>query len=270
MELVKIIFIAVLQGIAEFLPISSSGHVVVVSSLTGFSAEDTALLNAVVHAGTLCSIIVFYFKMLWDIVIHPRNWKIIGLVFIASIPAGVAGVVLKMNDADDLLNQLPVVAAGFFVTAAILYFWGRPSGGSVPEIRQLSWWRALLIGVGQMIAIVPGISRAGTTISTGQRLGLNGKDAAAFSFLMGAVVIGGPFLLEIPGIAAGIADGNEQMIPWYYLASAFVVAALVGYFSLKILIKVLDKGKFRFFAWYLAAMGVVTTVLSVYKYLIEG
>ena len=268
MELVKIIAIAALQGIAEFLPVSSSGHVVLVADITGFSAPDTALLNAVVHAGTLIAIIVYYFKTIYSIVVDRSNWRIIGLVAVASIPAAVAGLTLKYYKIDDALNQLPVVAAGFFAAAVILFTMGRPAKEPMPELKSLTFGKALVIGFGQMLAITPGISRSGTTISCGQRMGLSGNDAATFSFLMGAVVIGGPFLLELPEIieSAHLPADDNTMI-WWHLAIAFAVAAAVGYASLRILIKILDKGKFRLFAWYLAFMGLLTSVITICKYI---
>jgi undecaprenyl-diphosphatase len=268
MELLKIILIALLQGIAEFLPISSSGHVVLLADITGFSAGNTALLNAVVHAGTLVAILIYYFKTIFSIVVDVKKWRIIALVAVASIPAAAAGLTLKFCGMDEVLNRLPVVAAGFFVSAAILWTMGRPMAEQLPDIKKLSFLKALVIGLGQMIAIIPGISRAGTTISVGQRMGLSGNDAATFSFLMGAVVIGGPFLLELPDIiGAAWAPAAGEMIPWWHLAVAFAVAGFVGYISLRCLIRILDRGKLQFFAWYLLLAGTAAVVLTVCKYI---
>ncbi len=267
MDFIKVIFLAIAQGIAEFLPISSSGHLLVLGDWLGFDSESNMQLNVILHAGTLLAILLFYFRKLVGIIVEPQRRWIIVLVIIGSIPAGVVGVGLKVCGLDELLFGYSLVAgAGFLVTATLLLtVFGLPwknrncENAESEALEKMSLKQAFLIGCAQAVAILPGISRSGSTISCGVFAKLSKTDAAEFSFLLAIPAIGGATLLELLKIvkAPVMPSGSEALM----LLIGFLVSAAVGYGALAGLIAMLRRGKLGWFAFYLYAAACV--VLSV-------
>jgi len=255
-----IIFMAIIQGIAEFLPISSSGHLEILGQLFAFDAETNATLNIVLHAGTLLAIIVYYFKELINI-LKKYDFDLIGKIIIATIPVGVAGIIVKSMAWDEsIFNNLFVPGIGFLITATIL-LWGQESKGN-KTLDKLSFKQSILIGLAQAIAVLPGISRAGSTISAGLKCGLAKADAARFSFLLAMPAIGGVVLVKI----FLLLKNNKftlHSLSTSDLAIGFIVSAVVGYFSLRLLLKLLKHGDFKYFAWYLYLLGIATLVWAI-------
>lgn len=254
-SLIFIIFMAIIQGIAEFLPISSSGHLAILGRLFAFDAETNATLNIVLHAGTLLAIIVYYFKELINI-FKKYDFDLIGKIIIATIPVGVVGIIVKSMAWDEsIFNNLFVPGIGFLITATIL-LWGQKSKGN-KTLDKLSFKQSILIGLAQAIAVFPGISRAGSTISAGLKCGLAKADAARFSFLLAMPAIGGVVLVKI----FLLLKNNKftlHSLSTSDLAIGFIVSAVVGYFSLRLLLKLLKHGDFKYFAWYLYLLGIAT------------
>jgi undecaprenyl-diphosphatase len=248
---------AVIQGIAEFLPISSSGHLAILGRLFCFDAETNVTLNIILHAGTLLAIIIYYFKELIEI-LKKYDFDLIGKIIIATIPVGIIGVIVKIMDLDkSIFNNLFVPGIGFLITASIL-LWGQKSNDN-KTLDKLNFKQSILIGLIQAIAVFPGISRAGTTISAGLKCGLAKADAARFSFLLAIPAIGGVVLVKI-FLLLKKSELTLHSLDVSYLAVGFIVSALVGYFSLALLLKLLKRGNFKYFAWYLYALGLVTLV----------
>jgi undecaprenyl-diphosphatase len=254
-DLWKVLILAVVQGIGEFLPISSSGHVVVAAALLNESKDalDVADLNIVLHLGTLGSILVFYWKRILQLLTSDRRvilWLILG-----TLPAVVIGLPLK-KFAGWILSD-PLVAGCFFpVTGAVLLWGMRHSHGTV-DYREMTWKQALAIGCAQAAAIMPGLSRSGSTISAGLSVGLKRDSAATFAFL-----------LAIPAIAgAGVLEARDLLKPEYHASATplnmligAVVAFFVGLGSLWILVRLLERGRLQIFAGYCIALGVVVIV----------
>ncbi len=254
-----IIFMAVVQGIAEFLPISSSGHLAILGRLFCFDAETNATLNIILHAGTLLAIIVYYFKELIGI-LKKYDYDLIGKIIIATIPVGIIGVIIKAMDLDkSIFNNLFVPGAGFLITASIL-LWGQRTEND-KTLDKLSFKQSIFIGLLQAIAVFPGISRSGTSISAGLKCGLAKAEAAKFSFLLAIPAIGGVVLVKIFLLLKNSKLALHSL-DTSYLAVGFVVSALVGYFSLALLLKLLKRGNFKYFAWYLYALGLITLVFA--------
>ena len=256
-SLLFIVLMAVIQGIAEFLPISSSGHLAILGRLFRFDAETNVTLNIILHAGTLLAIIIYYFKELIEI-LKKYDFDLIGKIIIATIPVGIIGVIVKIMDLDkSIFNNLFVPGIGFLITASIL-LWGQKSNDN-KTLDKLSFKQSILIGLIQAIAVFPGISRAGTTISAGLKCGLAKADAARFSFLLAIPAIGGVVLVKI-FLLLKKSELTLHSLDVSYLTVGFIVSALVGYFSLALLLKLLKRGNFKYFAWYLYALGLVTLV----------
>ena len=263
----EVCVLAAAQGVAEFLPISSSGHLLVLSNWFGFDAEKSMTLNVVLHAGTLLAIVVFYFRKLLSILLDPARRRLIGLVIAGSVPAAVVGIGLKVSHLEYVIFSSPYVAAvGFAVTGFMLFkvfsAHAEDKANSVAA-EKMSYMQALIIGCAQAIAITPGISRSGSTISCGVMCNLRKADAAEFSFLLAIPAIGGATLLETLDIIKApetMAEGG-----WILLAVGFTVSALVGYFSLAGLIALLKKGRLDCFAYYLFIAALITAAAETVK-----
>ena len=260
LELFKVGILAVFQGVAEFLPISSSGHLQVLQFLLGFDTESNIFLSVVLHSGTLLAIVVFYFLTLWEILVK-RQFKLILAIIIGTIPAGLAGVGIKLSGLDDIIfTSLLVPAIGFLFTAFLLLYALRgrteEEENSALPLAEIPLTKALLIGIAQAVAITPGISRSGSTIAAGLKVNLKKADCARFSFLLAIPAIGGAMVLELKDLFSAPGDiTSGDIMVWLF---GFIIAAVVGYFSLKLLLGILQKGKLQYFAWYLLGASIFT------------
>lgn len=225
-ELISALILAVVQGITEWIPVSSSGHLVLFEKLLGYSGG--LLFEVALHFGTLMAVFVYFGKEIVDIFedILKGRWKsenarLGALIVVASIPAGIIGY-LFLELFESIFNNLIVVAFGFGITGLFLII----ASLDVGKKGELGYGKSFLIGIAQAIAILPGISRSGATLSSGILLGLDAKKAAKFSFLMAIPVIFGANIIAI----------GRQRLPseliWATLVS-FIVGLLVIHFMFK-------------------------------------
>ncbi|MDD5597585.1 MAG: undecaprenyl-diphosphate phosphatase [Victivallaceae bacterium] len=255
-----VIFMAAVQGIAEFLPISSSGHLAVMGRLFGFDAETNAVLNIVLHAGTLLAILIYYFKELLAI-LQKYDFKLVGQLALATVPVGISGLTVKLLGWDEsIFNNLFVPGAGFLITATLLLRSRKPEAGK--SIDELGCGKSFLIGLVQAFAVLPGVSRSGSTIAAGFKCGLKSEDAARFSFLLAVPAIGGVAFVKLLMLLKN-TDSTLHSLGVSYLAAGFIVSALVGYFSLCLLLRLLKRGDFKYFAWYLYFLGLATLIWAI-------
>ncbi|MFM7058876.1 MAG: undecaprenyl-diphosphate phosphatase [Planctomycetota bacterium] len=259
MNLLFAILLGIVQGIAEFLPISSSGHLVIAQALLfQFSSAplpewlEGMTMNVALHFGTLLSITVVYRRELLDAVRQPR--LLIQLI-IASIPVAVVG--LGFKDALEALFNNPMAAGCcLLVTAGILLTARRLQSGSVP-LDALPMRSALLIGLFQAVAVLPGISRAGSTVGAGLMCGLKSREAARFSFFLAIPAIGGATLLETLKL---FTRGDTTHPEWLPLFVGAGVSFLVGTLSLRWLIRQLQANRLHWFAGWCLAAGLCTVI----------
>lgn len=259
MSLLEAIIIGIIQGATEFLPISSDGHLVLIPAVFGLSQPDLVLIG-LVHAGTLLAIVGYFARDLWAILkavvaglverkpFADDNARLGWLMVLGSVPAAIVGLALK--DWFEQQFQSPVVAAvGLLVTAAFLVAGERLLRGdrSIPQLR---WLDALIIGSFQVLALLPGVSRSGTTIASGLGRGLDRPSAARFSFLVGLPAIAGAGLLSILDIFT--AQGS---LPIGHYVAAFVAAAGVGYLCIAFLLSWVKRHSLYLFAAYCAVVG---------------
>jgi undecaprenyl-diphosphatase len=262
------IVLGVVQGLTEFLPVSSSGHLVLGGHLLGLK-EPQLFFDILVHVATLLATCLFYRRALWSMVsegfggcralasgtplgetLRSHPYFRFGLMVVAgSVPTAVIGLVFK--DALEQLFHEPRQAAGMLlVTAAILMVTRFRSGGD-QGLGSMALVTALVIGVAQGMAIVPGISRSGTTIACALVLGVEREHAARFSFLLAIPAILGAMLLKLGEMTTLVG------LDWVSLGGGFVAAAVTGFVALKLLIPVVNRGAFHYFAIYLIPAGVV-------------
>ncbi len=245
------IFLGALQGATEFLPVSSSGHLVVGQTLLGLEIPGVQF-EVVLHVATLISVLVMYRSRLIELLYGALRrdgdaWRYVGLLAVATIPAAVVG--LFFLDAIEGLFESPFVpATAFLVTGAILWSTRRVLGRE--DWKKPGWGVALLIGLAQAFALVPGISRSGTTVAMALWLGMAAKEAAAFSFLMAIPAIVGAALIQIPDVASqGLTLSGTA------LAAGSVVAAITGVLAIKAFVVLLERKTFHRFAIYCWALG---------------
>lgn len=245
------IFLGLVQGLTEFLPVSSSGHLTIISYFLN-AKEAGMTFDILLHFATLLSVIICYRKDIWELIRHPFQ-KYVLLIIIASIPAGIAGVVFG-DFFEALFQNIWVPSIALLFTATLLFIADHFRGDL--QGKDMTWWMALLIGVMQMIAICPGISRSGATIFIALLIGISRTEAAKFSFIMSIPVILGSFLLETVSVVKD--TGTFAIEPVFLVAAA--VAAASGVLAIKLVVNLLNKGRLRYFAYY-CAIFAMTTIL---------
>ena len=268
MEIWEIVLLALVQGVTEFLPISSSGHIVALGTLLNLETAQLDEVTIALHFGTLLAICVVYFKQLCEMVSGARNllWPLV----LGSIPAGVTGMLVMNLQWEEELNNPALTGLMLIVTGLVLIF-GRIKSKRFTDNNdgRVSQKVALLIGFSQAIAILPGISRSGMTIVTGRRLGLSAELSARFSFLLAIPIIGGASLITIYrlwGNSGGIASdlAPQQQPGLHLLLIGVTISAIVGWLSLRWLIRLLEYGNFHWFAYWCIPLGSILLIYSLY------
>ena len=254
MVYLRIIILGIVQGITEFLPISSDGHLVVAARLLALTSgqklpEGDVLETIILHLGTLLSILVVYWRQLLRLLGAAR--RLIGLLVVGTIPAGQVGKALKKYCYDWLTDPL-LTGAMLLINGGILLWINRRQEGTRPY-QHLTYGQALFIGTCQAAAPLPGISRSGTTIAGGLAVGLSRYDAATFSFLLAVPAISGAVLVAFIELARGaeISSGPGA------LALGAGVSFVVGVVSLRLLLKVLVSGRLHWFGYWCLLLGAV-------------
>jgi undecaprenyl-diphosphatase len=272
MTIFQAFLLGVIQGLTEFIPVSSTAHLLILQQLLGIPASDAMFAFLVlVQLGTIVSLVAFFWKDLLAIVMDtlknlsgvrefnslPQNAKLGWYIVIATIPALIAGVLLK--NLVEALFKTPLIEAviRLFAAAALLalaeYF-----GKRTRKLDSMTWLDALIIGLMQVIAVFPGASRSGTTIAGGMFRGFDRPSAARFAFLMSVPVMlaAGTYeslgLLKLPGLS--------QFLP--LLAVGFVTAAIVGWFAIKWLLNYLNNHSLYVFAVYCAVLGLLVIMFA--------
>jgi len=267
-------FLGLVQGIAEFLPISSSGHLSLLQNFFGLkSAEETNLfLDVLLHLGTLISVFIYYRHDLMDMIrefirgcgalvhpiegeIHPPAARRMVLIIVGTLPLF---IVLPIKGyIDNLYGNNWFIACALLATGFLLFFSDRIAHGKKTE-RSATLLDAVLIGCSQALATVPGLSRSGTTISAALLLGCRRKFAVRFSFLLSIpAVIGANILTLVDAIQVGI---DWKLMPAYLLG--VVVSAVAGYFAIRLVNMLSNRGKFGNFAYYCWGVGLVALILT--------
>lgn len=242
--MIETILLAIVQGIAEFLPISSSGHLVILGAMIGDTQSESPTLEIILHAGTLGSILVIFWRRILDLLTSDR--RVIPLLIVGTLPAVVVGLTIKSQFEWILKN--PMLAGAMLVVTGIMLL----VLGKLPPrhaaYRDLSYPGAFIIGCFQAFAILPGISRSGSTILGGRLLGLKTDDSVTFSFLLAIPAISGATVLAVKDLVEEMNAGVELDHSPVELAVGALVAFAVGIFALKWLIDWSRKERWHWFA----------------------
>jgi len=252
MSVIQAFILGMVQGLTEFLPISSSGHLLLVEKLMGISSESGNLLtlNILLHFGTLAAIFFVYWKRIWNMIRHPFTSELKWLV-LATIPAVIAALVIDFDDA----FEGKFIIWSFYLTSIVLV-----AGTAINKRRrknrslhkQIRWTDALCMGVMQAVAILPGLSRSGSTISGGVASGLSRKRAADFSFLMSIPAVVGSAVLELKDVIFDGAGGSIALLPTIV---GVVAAAVFGLIAIKGFLALIRKVSMNVFAVYTFLLG---------------
>ncbi|MEK7526620.1 MAG: undecaprenyl-diphosphate phosphatase [Patescibacteria group bacterium] len=249
MNIFNSVVLGIIQGLTEFLPVSSSGHLVVAQNLLPGFNQPGILFDVVLHLGTTLAVLIFYYKRIIQIV--KSNSKYVWLLILATIPAVIAGVLFG-DFLEASFSDLKAVAIQFLVTGVICILVDKYSGTKETVNEKDS----LLIGVAQAIAILPAISRSGSTILAGSILGIDKKKAAEFSFLMSVPAIVGANIWQF--VKHGVTMETDIV---NYLAG-FVTAFVFGYLSIKLVLTSLHERKFKYFGIYCFILGIIVFALK--------
>ena len=265
MEWFEALILDIIQGLTEYLPVSSSGHLAIGSTLFGLSGEENLTFTVAVHVATVLSTIVILWKeIVWLFTdLFKFKWnegtKYIVNILISMIPVGIVGLFFKDKVEAIFGSGLLVVGICLMITALLLAFsyWAKPR-----QRENISPLHAFIIGIAQALAVLPGLSRSGSTIATGLLLGNKKERLAQFSFLMVIPPILGEALLDVKDMAEMGVSQAMAGLPTLSLAVGFLAAFICGCLACKWMINIVKKGKLIWFAVYCAIVGTATVILN--------
>ncbi len=270
MTILEAIVLGVLQGITEFLPVSSSGHLVLMQHFLGIK-ESQVFFDVMLHFGTLGAVIIVYYQLIGslmrtgfatlfqaDFYRHPRltisnspDLRLIWFLLLGSIPTGLIALLFK--DSLEAIFGKPMVVAGMLIITGLILQLSRLGQRQCQTETPLRVWHTPLVGIVQGLAIIPGISRSGSTISISLLLGLSPQVAAQYSFLLSIPAILGAVILKLKDV------GEITIAPAVIIAGT-LTSFVVGYIALRFLLALLNRGKFSIFSYYCFALGIVAAV----------
>ncbi len=262
MDIIQSIFLGIVQGLGEFFPISSTAHLAIVPYLWDFKDPGLAF-NVALHLGTLIAVVAFFWRDWVEIILNIKNKNekslyqknILWLLIIATIPGVLAGYFLE-SKAETIFRSPLLIAGMLFVFGLILYLADKYFS-TKKDLTKISLVDSIIIGVAQAIAIIPGVSRSGATMTAGRFLGLDRKSAARFSFLLSTPIIFGAAILKIEYLLVNITDIN--------LILGIIFAALSGWLAIKYILKFLEKYSFAVFFWYRLALAALIVIVYLAK-----
>ncbi len=258
MDIFESIVMGILQGLGEFLPISSSAHLVLVPWL--FNWEDPGLtFDIALHFGTLVAVVIYFWKD-WIVLVRKgfshaggMEGRLFWYLVAATIPGAIAGYLLE-HKAETVFRS-PVLIASMLIIMGLILYWADQHGSKRNSLKGIRFWEAMLIGFSQAMAIIPGVSRSGITMTTGLLLGLNREATARFSFLLSAPIILGASVMKVPYLVH-----NPSMITVQFLIGV-VISCLTGVASIGFLLRYVQTRTYLPFAWYRLLVGLSVLII---------
>lgn len=253
------LILGLIQGLTEFLPVSSSGHLEIAKSLFGINPEESFYFTVAVHGATVLSTLVVFWKEIVQLISGSLKFKMneetsyVLKIIISMIPVGIAGVLLKEPIENMFNGNLVFVGSMLMVTAVLLAL----AHFIRKRERSIGYWDALIIGIAQAIAVIPGISRSGATIATGLMIGNKKDEIAKFSFLMVLIPVLGANLLEIVTGETGTGSAGVGVI-----LIGFVTAFAAGYLACRWMIALVKRSRLIWFAVYCVIIGLLAVLLG--------
>jgi undecaprenyl-diphosphatase len=271
MDFLFIIILAIIQGVAEFLPISSSAHLIIFRDLVGIGSnlnDNIALaFDVSLHLGTLLAILVYFFKDFLNITISgltkgikDSNGKLFWSLVIATIPAAIIGFLFE-NMIDKLIRTNYLLIAICLMVVGIIIYMVDKSFSNSKKITNITFLNAFIIGLMQALALIPGISRSGITITGSRMLGINREDAAKFSFYLSTPIILGAVAVTFLKEENMMIISNNLLV----FVVGIVISFIVGILCIEFLLKYLKKNDFKLFMWYRIVLGLLVISYLIFK-----
>ena len=260
MDLLTVILLGIVEGVTEFLPVSSTGHLILAGTLLGVQDQATATFDIVIQLGAILAVIVLYWRRFWDVALglaggQPKSWAFVRNIALGFLPAAAIGVVVY-KAVKALLESPTVVAVALIVGGiAILVIERLVKQARIESVEAMPWSTALGVGVVQCLAMIPGVSRSGATIMGALSLGVDRRAAAEFSFFLAI-----PTMLAASGydlLKSGATLGQGE---WLSIAIGFVVSFVVALVVIRWFVGIVSRHGFAPFAWYRIVVGAVALV----------
>ena len=262
MTIVQAVVLGLAQGLGEFLPISSSGHLVLVPWFFRW-ADPGLTFDVALHVGTLVAVVLYFWRDWWQLVINGFTnvrsakgrlfWYLAG----ASVPGAAAGFVLE-REAETMFRSPALIAAMLIVMGIFLYWADRKSAKNI-GINNIPFGTSMLIGISQALAIIPGVSRSGVTMTIGLLMGMTREGTAKFSFLLSTPIILGAAMVKLPHVIS-----NSSMITANFMVG-MLVSCLTGIVSIGFLLRYVQTKNFLPFAWYRFLLGVLVIMMAILR-----
>ena len=259
------ILLGIVEGLTEFIPVSSTGHLILASEIFGYDANTWKVFNVVIQLGAILAVLVQYWRTFWAVGTGLLRWQPMSVAFvrnllIAFLPSAVLGLALK--DYIDVLLGSPLVVGYALIAGGIAILaierWAKPGGPS--GVAQLPAHQALGVGLMQCLAMVPGVSRSGATIMGALAMGIERRTAAEFSFFLAVPTMMGATTLELWDNREALAGGLGP-VGWNEIAVGFVVSFIVALAVIKAFVAFVSRSGFAPFAWYRILAGILAVVL---------
>lgn len=261
MNVLQALILGLVQGFTEFIPVSSSGHLVLAHSILGVDNNGLAF-DVALHFGTLIALLIYFRKDLWElgraVFVKSEKTKLAYLLALSTIPAIVSGFLLEKK-VESAFRSVGLVAVNFIVVSVIMLFaewWYKNRVPKKTELKNVGINQTVTIGLAQALAVIPGVSRSGSTILTGLFVGLDRLSAARFSFLLGVPIMLGATTAVLTKAETAQAIANEQMVFVVGILAAFVS----GMAAIVFMLRFLAKHTLKVFAYYRLAVGILVLV----------
>ena len=278
MSIIQSIILGLVQGLSEFLPISSSGHLAVFQHFMHINEDDVLTFTVMLHFGTLISIFVAYWSDIVDLIkeffctiadictgkgiqMNKNETRRLGvMIIVATIPAAVAGVLFE-DFFNSLYSNMIFIGVGLLITGTCLFAADRWGGGRT-DVKEMTIRSALFVGICQALAMCPGISRSGSTMVGGLASRYNRPHAVRFAFLISIPTVLGAFILELPDAFEAMGSSSGEEVGLITLIAGIVVAAVSGYAAIKVMIKAVTNQKLIWFSFYTWIAGAALIIYS--------
>lgn len=263
-DLIKYVLLGLVQGIAEILPISSSGHLIIIQTITDIKSDDLTV-EIFLHIASLLALLIYFRKELivlikgfFNYLIHRKeeskkhfNWAI--KIIIATIPAAIVGLLLE-DIINDYFSSMLSVGILLLINASIIFYTSYAKGEK--KVEEISYLSSLIIGVFQSIAVLPGLSRSGTTIAGGKTQKLDKEEASLFAFMLFIPVSVGAFIMKVDNLSEALSVNG------ILLTISFIIAFISTYLALKFIFTLIRQGKFIYFAYYSIVVGLFSVIYA--------
>lgn len=263
MGILEAFILGIVQGLTEFLPVSSDGHLTIATALLGARGEDNLVFDIILHAGTACATILVFRKDIWDLIkgLLKFRWneetKFVALLVVSMLPVLAVGLLLKdqIESAFEGRYSVPIAGGGLIASGILMLL-----TLVIPnKNKEITWGKAFLIGIAQAAAVLPGLSRSGSTIFTGMALGIDRQKVARFSFLMVIAPILGKTLLDAKD---AVEDPSSMHLGAGVMIVGFITSFIVGLFACKVMINFVKRGKIWYFGVYCLIVGAIALILG--------